>query len=90
MEMGMRREPSGSEPVTARSALGARAILSGVALPLALIATVLLVVTAVRSGEGVWWAEAVITAVVAVIAAVDLVVIRKRMRARREREAARR
>lgn len=83
--MAFKRERSGTEPVTARSPLRVRALLSGVALPLAVIATVFFVVRGARSGAAVWWVEAAIAAAVAVVAAVDLVVIRKRMR---ERDAA--
>ncbi|RCG33368.1 hypothetical protein DQ384_01230 [Sphaerisporangium album] len=71
---------SGSEPRTARSALGMRAVLSGVALPVALAATALFVFLGVSTGLGIWFVEAVVTGVVVVIAAVDLVVIRRRAR----------
>jgi hypothetical protein len=57
-----------------------RAVLSGVVLPLALVAAVFFVVVAMRTGEGIWYAEAVVAGVVAMIAAVDLVVIRRRAR----------
>lgn len=83
------RERRGDEPVTARSPLRARAALSGVTLPLALIAAGYFVVRAVRDGEAVWWAEAAIAAAVALVAAVDLLVVRARLRARRD-EAVRR
>lgn len=81
---GRRGERSGSEPVTARSALGARAALSGVVLPLALAAGVVFAVLAVRTGEAVWWVEAAIAAAVAPVAAADLLVLRRRMRDRHE------
>ncbi|MDF5752919.1 DUF6343 family protein [Spongiactinospora sp. TRM90649] len=70
---------SGTEPKNAKSPLRTRAALSAVALPLALAATVFFVVQAVRYGEPVWTVEAVIAAAVVVIAAVDLVVIKRRM-----------
>jgi hypothetical protein len=78
----MRGGRPGTEPVNARSALRTRAALSGVVLPLALAATVYFVIKAVGSGESVWRAEAAIAALVALIAAVDLLVIRRRWRAR--------
>ncbi|GAA5047635.1 hypothetical protein HNP84_000333 [Thermocatellispora tengchongensis] len=69
----------GTEPRNARSPLRTRAALSGVVLPIALIATVFFVWQAVTSGAPVWWAEAAIAGVVTVIAAVDLLVLRNRM-----------
>jgi hypothetical protein len=87
--MRMKRERSGDEPVTARSPLRVRALLSGVALPIALIAAGYFAVRAVREGEAVWWAEAIIAAAVALIAAIDLLVLSRRMGERR-RETARR
>ncbi|GGM91562.1 hypothetical protein GCM10010106_44300 [Thermopolyspora flexuosa] len=86
--MGFGRNRSGTEPVTARSPLRARAVLSGIALPVALIAAVYFVVRALREGDAVWWAEAIIAGAVAVIAAIDLLVLRRRMREAREAAAA--
>jgi len=87
--MRRKRERSGDEPATARSPLRVRALLSGVVLPIALIATGWFVVRAVRDGDAVWWAEALIAAAVAVIAAIDLLVLRRRMTARRHETARR-
>ncbi|MFO7249133.1 MAG: DUF6343 family protein [Actinomycetes bacterium] len=86
--MGFGRNRSGTEPVTARSPLRARAVLSGVVLPIALIAAVYFTVRALREGAPVWWAEAIISAAVAVIAAIDLLVLRRRLREAREAAAA--
>ncbi|TDE29623.1 hypothetical protein E1289_19885 [Actinomadura sp. 6K520] len=63
--------------MTARSPLRLRAVLSAVALVLAVGAAIVFTVTA--DGDGAW-AAAAICAVVAVIAAVDLVVIARRAR----------
>ncbi|RBQ17915.1 hypothetical protein DP939_21300 [Spongiactinospora rosea] len=70
---------SGTEPKNAKSPLRVRAGLAAVALPLALAATIFFVYRAVATGESVWTVEAVISAAVAVTAAIDLVVIRRRM-----------
>ncbi|MEU8247429.1 DUF6343 family protein [Nonomuraea sp. NPDC048916] len=72
------RDREGTEPLTARSPLGARRILSLVALVLGVLATVFFFLRAMSTGESVWAWEAVIAAAVAVIAAVDLAVIRRR------------
>jgi len=72
------RNREGTEPVTARSPLRARRILSSIALVLATAAAVFFVVRAMSTGEQVWAWEAAIAAVVAVVAAVDLVVLRRR------------
>ncbi|GAB2919555.1 DUF6343 family protein [Nonomuraea fastidiosa] len=72
------RDRSGTEPVTARSALSVRRVLSIIALVLAVAAAVFFVVQAMNTGEQVWIWEAVIAAVVAVVAAVDLLVLRHR------------
>ncbi|GAA0597095.1 DUF6343 family protein [Actinomadura livida] len=71
------RQPSGSEPLTARSPLRLRAVLSVIALVLAVGAAIVFALTA--EGDGAWTAAAM-CAVVAVIAAVDLVVIARRTR----------
>ncbi|MEW2360288.1 DUF6343 family protein [Spirillospora sp. NPDC029432] len=71
------RQPSGSEPLAARSALGLRATLSGTALVLALAAMVFFAVVADGPGTSV---AAVICAVVALVALVDLGVIARRSR----------
>ncbi|MEO3804209.1 DUF6343 family protein [Nonomuraea sp. B1E8] len=72
------RDRSGTEPVTARSPLRARRILSWVALVVAVVAGVFFLVRAMSTGEEVWRWEAAIAAAVAVVAAVDLVVLRRR------------
>ncbi|TDD24895.1 DUF6343 family protein [Nonomuraea diastatica] len=72
------RDRSGTEPVTARSPLRARRILSWVALVIAVVAGVFFLVRAMSTGEEVWRWEAVIAAAVAVTAAVDLLVLRRR------------
>ncbi|MEO3790969.1 DUF6343 family protein [Nonomuraea sp. B10E15] len=72
------RDRSGTEPVTARSPLRARRILSWVALVIAVVAGVFFLVRAMSTGEEVWRWEATIAAAVAVVAAIDLVVLRHR------------
>ncbi|MEV4223001.1 DUF6343 family protein [Nonomuraea sp. ATR24] len=72
------RNREGTEPVTARSPLGARRVLSVVALVLGAAAAVFFVVRAMSTGEAVWAWEAAIAAAVALIAALDLLVLRHR------------
>ncbi|MEV5494625.1 DUF6343 family protein [Nonomuraea fuscirosea] len=72
------RNRAGTEPVTARSPLGARRILSLVALVLGVAAAVFFAALAMSTGAEVWVWEAVISAVVAVVAAIDLAVLRRR------------
>ncbi|GAA1628992.1 hypothetical protein GCM10009733_027200 [Nonomuraea maheshkhaliensis] len=72
------RNRAGTEPVTARSPLGARRVLSLVALVLGVVAAVVFAVLAMSTGAQVWVWEAVIAAAVAVIAAIDLAVLRHR------------
>ncbi|HEX4817223.1 MAG TPA: DUF6343 family protein [Nonomuraea sp.] len=74
------RNRAGTEPVTARSPLRIRRILSWVALAFCLVATVFFVWRAMATGEEVWRWEAAIAAGVAVVAAVDLAVLRRRRR----------
>ncbi|MFE3450527.1 DUF6343 family protein [Nonomuraea sp. NPDC059194] len=69
------RHPEGAEPVSARSPLRARKIMSSIALPVALVGTIVFAVLAMRSGREVWWWEMAIAAAVAVVAAVDLGVL---------------
>ncbi|MET9343414.1 DUF6343 family protein [Nonomuraea sp. NPDC003804] len=69
------RHPEGTEPVSARSPLRARKIMSSVALPLALVGTVVFTVLAMRTGREVWWWETAIAAAVALFAAIDLGVL---------------
>ncbi|MGR6923412.1 DUF6343 family protein [[Actinomadura] parvosata] len=72
------RNREGTEPVTARSPLRARRALSLAALVLGVVAAVFFAVQAMRTGQEVWSWEAAIAAAVAVIAAIDLVVLRNR------------
>ncbi|GAA3688298.1 hypothetical protein GCM10022224_062050 [Nonomuraea antimicrobica] len=78
------RNRQGTEPVTARSPLRVRRIMSLVALAFGLVAGVFFVVLAVRTGEEVWRWEAAIAAAVVVIAVIDLLVLRRRSRAQRD------
>ncbi|MQA98611.1 MAG: hypothetical protein GEV11_30015 [Streptosporangiales bacterium] len=77
-----KRQPSGSEPRTARSPLRLRAILSVLALAGGVIVAVIFGPMAARgTGPGAGpWVVAGIGAGVAVIAAIDLVVIARRLR----------
>lgn len=70
-------QPRGSEPLNARSPLRLRAILSGAALVIAVAAAIVFAIGAQGDGS---WAAAGICAAVAVIAALDLVVIARRAR----------
>ncbi|MFI7697770.1 DUF6343 family protein [Nonomuraea sp. NPDC049480] len=72
------RNREGTEPLSARSPLRARRVLSLVALVLGVAAAVFFVTRAMSTGEEVWRWEAAIAAAVAVIAAVDLAVLRRR------------
>lgn len=86
---GGRRRRSGTEPVTARSALGLRLLLSAVFLPVFVALTVFFALWAADAGSGenpdrsMLVAFTVVCALVALLAAVDLlVVLRRRRRAR--------
>jgi hypothetical protein len=88
--IGRRWPRTGTEPVTARSALGLRLILSAVFLPVFLALTVYFAVWAADAapGEsptrGTLVGTTVVCAVVALLAALDLVVVlRRRGRERR-------
>ncbi|WP_067173699.1 DUF6343 family protein [Microtetraspora niveoalba] len=70
----------GTEPIEARSAIRARALLSGIALPIALTAAVFFGYVAAATGERVWAVESGIAAFIALVAAIDLVVIWARVR----------
>ncbi|GAA3609939.1 hypothetical protein GCM10022419_113720 [Nonomuraea rosea] len=72
------RNREGTEPVSARSPLRARRILSLIALVLGVAAAVFFATRAMSTGAEVWRWEAVIAAAVAVIAAIDLAVLRHR------------
>jgi hypothetical protein len=76
-----------SEPLKARSALRARAVMSLLALPIALVAGVAFLAAAPGSGDRrtPYVVAAIICLVVVVIAAVDLVVIFRRLRQQRQR-----
>ncbi|MBF8192904.1 hypothetical protein ITP53_45955 [Nonomuraea sp. K274] len=79
------RNREGTEPVSARSPLRARRLLSWVALILGVAAAVFFAVRAMSTGAEVWRWEAAIAAVVAVIAALDLLVLRHRRAGRGSR-----
>jgi len=84
--LGRRSSRTGTEPVTARSALGLRLLLAGLFLPLFAAAAVLLAVRAAQPGSGgagPATALAVLCGVLAVTAAVDLVVVVRRPRRER-------
>ncbi|GAA2888380.1 DUF6343 family protein [Nonomuraea rubra] len=70
------RNREGTEPVTARSPLRVRRILSLFALVLGVIAAVFCTIQAMRTGEEVWRWEAAIAALVALSAAFSLLVLR--------------
>ncbi|MGW0804891.1 DUF6343 family protein [Nonomuraea sp. NPDC002799] len=72
------RDRAGTEPVNARSPIRARRILSWTALILGVVAAVFFAVLAMNTGEEVWGWEAAIAAAVAVVAAIDLLVLRHR------------
>ncbi|SDK10920.1 hypothetical protein SAMN05421874_105152 [Nonomuraea maritima] len=72
------RNREGTEPLTARSPLRARRVLSWIALVLGVVATVVFALLAMNTGSEVWLWEVAIAAAVAVIAALDLLVLRSR------------
>ncbi|MET9440530.1 DUF6343 family protein [Streptomyces sp. NPDC006610] len=80
---------TGTEPRTARSALRLRALLTGVFLPVFVAAAVLFGLWAADSsagdtpGSGVLTGLAVACGALAVVAAVDALVVRRRMRQER-------
>nr|WP_311675282.1 DUF6343 family protein [Streptomyces sp. DSM 42041] len=82
--VGRRRERTGTEPVTARSALGLRLLLSAVFLPVFLAATALFWYWTAVSGpqdvpdSGSLRVLAVACAVLSVLALVDLVAVLRR------------
>ncbi|XVQ15292.1 DUF6343 family protein [Spirillospora sp. CA-255316] len=77
---GHHRQPPGDEPLTARSPLRLRAVLSTVALLAGAVAAVLFAVAGSRGGGPGPWTAAAICAVIALVALVDLVVIARRAR----------
>lgn len=88
--LGRRFERTGTEPVTARSALGLRLLLSAVYVPLFIVATALFALWAAGSqpgdvpGRGTLGTVAGICAVLTLLALIDLmVVLRRRRRERR-------
>ncbi|CAL9611157.1 DUF6343 family protein [Streptomyces sp. enrichment culture] len=87
--IGRRFPRTGTEPVTARSPLGLRALLSGFFLPVFCAATVLFALWAAGSddgdspGRGPLVGITVLCAVLALIAAADLVVVLRRRRRER-------
>jgi hypothetical protein len=74
------RQPRGSEPVTARSPLRLRAVMSAVALVAGVVAAVLFALVANRDGSTGFWVATAICAVLALIALTDLAVITRRFR----------
>lgn len=77
--MVRQRGRSGSEPLEARSAIGLRRVLSVLALVIGLFTGVAFGIVAARSADPTGpFVAAAIGAVVAVIAAADLVVLRRR------------
>jgi hypothetical protein len=72
------RNREGTEPLSARSPLRARRILSLIALVIGVVAAVFFVTRAMSTGAEVWRWEAAIAVAVAVIAAIDLLVLRHR------------
>ncbi|MFG2073738.1 DUF6343 family protein [Nonomuraea maritima] len=72
------RNREGTEPLTARSPLRARRVLSWIALVLGVVAAVVFALLAMNTGQEVWLWEVAIAAAVAVIAALDLLVLRSR------------
>ncbi|MFP1624703.1 DUF6343 family protein [Streptomyces sp. 5K101] len=94
--IGRRWERTGTEPVTARSALGLRLLLSACFMPLFVAAAVLFAIWSTRSKPGSTPTSselallAGLCAVLAVLAAVDLtVILRRRRRERPPRRSAR-
>lgn len=73
-------QPTGREPLTARSPLRLRAVLSGIALVGTAAAAVVFALDARGGGGDGSWGAAAVCAAVAVIAAIDLVVIARRAR----------
>jgi hypothetical protein len=92
--IGRRHPRTGTEPITAQSPLRLRLLLSGIFLPVFAAATVLFALWAAGSGAddtpgpGPLTAMAVVCGALALFAAVDLIVVRRRLR--RERGAGRR
>ncbi|GAA4510953.1 MULTISPECIES: DUF6343 family protein [Nonomuraea] len=80
------RNRAGTEPLTARSPYRLRRILSLAALVLGTAAAVYFITQAMSTGEQVWAWEAAIAAAVAVFAAVDLVIIQRRLSRQRDRQ----
>ncbi|MET7337509.1 DUF6343 family protein [Nonomuraea sp. NPDC005650] len=72
------RNRAGTEPLSARSPLRARRILSLVALVLGVAAAVFFALRAASTGAEVWRWEAAIAAAVAIVAAADLALLRRR------------
>ncbi|MER7900771.1 DUF6343 family protein [Streptomyces sp. NPDC096046] len=91
--IGRRWERTGTEPLTARSALGLRLLLSALFTPLFVAAAVLFAAWSARSGPGSsptssqWAGLAGLCAALAVFSATDLIIILRRRR--RERPARR-
>ncbi|MET9132015.1 DUF6343 family protein [Streptomyces antibioticus] len=84
--IGRRFPRTGTEPVTAQSALGLRLILAGVFVPVFIAAAVLFGMGAANSdpgdspGQGPLMVIAVACGILALLAATDLVVVLRRLR----------
>ncbi|MFD9939266.1 DUF6343 family protein [Nonomuraea sp. NPDC059023] len=72
------RNREGTEPLSARSPVRARRILSVVALVVGAALAIFCLLRAMSTGEEVWLWEAAIAGFVAVVAAADLLVLRHR------------
>ncbi|MBB5080048.1 DUF6343 family protein [Nonomuraea endophytica] len=72
------RNREGTEPLSARSPVRARRILSVIALVVGVALAVFFVQRAMSTGADVWRWEAAIAGFVAVVAAADLLVLRHR------------
>ncbi|MET8574208.1 DUF6343 family protein [Streptomyces sp. NPDC005012] len=87
--IGRRSPRTGTEPVTARSALGLRLLLSAVFLPVFVALTVFFALWAADAGpgespsRGTLVGTTVVCAVVALLAALDLLVVLRRRRRER-------
>jgi hypothetical protein len=92
---GRRRPRTGTEPMTARSALRLRLLLSAIYTPLFLAGAVLFAVWAARSdagsspSSGALGAVAIVCAVMSLLALTDLMVVQHRRRSERMRNRGR-
>ncbi|MFI6299665.1 DUF6343 family protein [Nonomuraea sp. NPDC050790] len=72
------RNREGTEPLSARSPVRARRILSVIALVVGAALAVFCLLRALSTGEQVWFWEAAIAGLVALVAVIDLIVLRRR------------